>query len=82
MNIWIIYHFGYKVKWDKHVINFPIELGNYSVTVENQIVSRIKIKRLSEHYKNSLQYLMEMVFDEDITSREVNKIIKNLEKEG
>lgn len=72
---------GYKIKWDKNMINFPIELGNYSVTVENQIVSRIKIKRLSDHYKNSLQYLMEMAFEGDISSKEISKIIKNLEKE-
>ncbi len=72
---------GYKIKWDKEIINFPIELGNYSVTVENQIISRIKIKRLSDHYKNSLQYLIEMTLDGEVSGKEVSKIIKNLEKE-
>lgn len=72
---------GYKIKWDKNMINFPIELGNYSVTVENQIVSRIKIKKLSEHYKDSLEYLITMVFDEDVSNSEVKKIMRNLEKE-
>lgn len=71
---------GYKVKWDKNMFNFPIELGNYSVTVENQIISRIKIRGLSSHYKNSLQYFIEMFFDEDISAKEVSKIIKNLER--
>jgi len=73
---------GYKVKWDKNIVNFPIELGNYSVTVENQIISRIKMKRLSDHYKDSLKYLIEMVFSEDVSSREISKIIKSLEKDG
>jgi len=72
---------GYKIKWDKEIINFPIELGNYSVTVENQIISRIKIKRLSDHYKNSLQYLIQNIFAEDISAKEISKVIKNLEKE-
>ncbi len=71
---------GYKIKWDENIINFPIELGNYSVTVENQIISRIKIKRLSDHYKESLEYLIQMVF-EDIPSREISKVMKNLERE-
>ena len=73
---------GYKIKWDKNIINFPIELGNYSVTVENQIISRIKMKRLSDHYKDSLKYLIEMVFSEEVSSREISKIIKSLEKDG
>ena len=72
---------GYKVKWDKTMINFPIELGNYSVTVENQIVSRIKIKRLSSHYKESLEYLLETLFYEDISSKEISKAMKILERE-
>ncbi len=72
---------GYKIKWDDIMINFPIELGNYSVTVENQIISRIKIKRLSSHYKGSLQFLIETVFNEDVSSKEASRAIKFLEKE-
>ena len=72
---------GYKVAWDKDILGFPIELGNYSVTIQNQIVSRIKIKKLSDYYKNSLEYLMMMTFDEDLTSGEIRKIIKSMEKE-
>ncbi len=70
---------GYKIKWDDEIVNFPIELGNYSVTVENQIVSRIKIKRLSDHYKESLQYLMQIIFNGEIPTKEISKIIKSLD---
>lgn len=73
---------GYNVSWDDTVFNFPIELGNYAVTVENQIVSRIKIKGLSSSYRDSLQFLIESVFDEYISPREVSRIIKNLEREA
>lgn len=72
---------GYKVSWEKEVINFPVELGNYGVSVENQIVSRIIMKKLSEHYKESLIYLISLIFDKDITSAEIKKIIKNIERE-
>ncbi len=72
---------GSKIAWDKEIISFPIELGNYSVTIQNQVISRIKMKKLSDHYKTSLAYLLTMVFDEDLSSGEVKKIIKNLERE-
>lgn len=72
---------GYKVAWDKEILSFPIELGNYSVTIQNQIISRIKIRKLSDHYKNSLIYLVSMVFDEDVSTGEVKKIIKAMERE-
>lgn len=73
---------GYNVSWDENTFNFPIELGNYAVSVENQIVSRIKIKGLSSTYKDELQFLIETVFNEYVTSRDISKIIKNLEREA
>ncbi len=73
---------GSKVNWDDEILNFPIELGNYSVMVENQIISRIKIKKLSEHYKDSLEYFITIIFNEDISPNEVKKIIKTMEKES
>lgn len=73
---------GYKIKWDKDIFNFPIEIGNYSITVENQIISRIKLKGLSSHYKDSLQYFIGMVFSEDVSSRDISKSIKILEREN
>lgn len=72
---------GSKVAWDKEIISFPIELGNYSVEVINQVISRIKIKKLSDHYKNSLMYLISYIFDEDVSSGEIKKIIKNMERD-
>lgn len=72
---------GYKVAWDKEILSFPIELGNYSVTIQNQIISRIKTRKLSDHYKNSLVYLVSMVFGEDISTGEVKKVMKTMERE-
>jgi len=72
---------GYKLKWAENIINFPLELGNYSVNVENQIVSRIKIKRLTNDYKSSLEYLMKIVFNDDLAPNELSQTMKYLEKE-
>lgn len=71
---------GTKVVWEKEIINFPIELANYSVTIVNQIIARIKMRKLSDHYKNSLIYLVSMVFDEEITEGAAKKIIKTIER--
>ena len=49
--------------------------------MENQIVSRIKIKRLSAHYKESIEYLMETIFYEDLSEKEISKAMKILERE-
>ncbi len=73
---------GYKIKWDETILNFPIELGNYNAIVESQTVSRIKIKKLSNHYKESLMYLLDTVFNEIVPSKELSKALKLLEKEA
>ncbi len=72
---------GYKVVWDKEILSFPLELGNYSVTIQNQIISRITMKKLSDHYKNSIVYLTSTIFSDDISAGEVKKLIKNIERE-
>lgn len=71
---------GYKVVWDNEILSFPIEIGNYSVSIQNQIVARIKIKKLSSHYKNSLIYLISMIFYEDVNAEELKKIVKTMER--
>lgn len=73
---------GSKVVWDSEILSFPIELGNYSVMIENHIISRIKIKKLSDHYKNSLAYFISIIFDEEVTLGEAKKIIKTMERES
>ena len=71
----------YKVAWDKEIISFPLEFGNYSVAIINQIKARIKMKKLSDHYKNSLNFLVTTLFEEDIKTSEVKKIMRNMERE-
>ena len=72
---------GYKINWEKEIYNFPIELDNYSVTIDSQIVSRINIKGLSVDFKESLKYFIENVFSGDISEKEISRIFKNIERE-
>ncbi len=69
-----------KVAWDQSIINFPIELVNYSVGIQNQTIARIRMKKLSDHYKESILYLLSLIFEEDIAQGEAKKIIKSLER--
>lgn len=72
---------GYKVIWGEHKIGFPLEIGDQSVIIENQLISRIKLKNLSEQYKEGLIYLVDEIL-EDVQTNEVRKALKAIEKEG
>ena len=49
---------GYKLIWNDIRIYFPIENGDMSVIAENQRVQKIKFKRLSVQYKDSLIFIV------------------------
>lgn len=73
---------NYPIVWEKRIFYFPLEIGNYAVKIENQVVSRIKYKGLSNGYMENLQYLIESIFENEISSKDLNRIIKNLEREA
>ena len=54
---------GYKIIWDEEKIYFPFELGDQTVIMENQRVAKIKLKKLSELYKDGLLYITEELLD-------------------
>ena len=68
------------IVWESERIYFPFELGDQSVIIENQIISKIKVKRLSNQFRESLLYMAEeIVAPED--KGKVKKAFKQLEKE-
>lgn len=72
---------GYKIIWEDNKINFPYETQDIEVMIENQKASRIRIKGLSQAYKDSLEYmLIDMI--PDINVNNLRRIMKNIEKEG
>ena len=70
---------GYKIIWNEELIYFPFEVGDQSVINENQKVSKIKFKKLSEQYKEALIYIVEQILEQNEYAK-MKKIFKQLEK--
>ena len=72
---------GYKIIWEDNKINFPYLTEDIEVMAENQKTYSIKIKGLSQQYKESLENLIVDIIP-NINLNNLRRIIKNLEKEG
>lgn len=70
---------GYKIVWKDEIIYFPFELGDESVIIENQRVSKIKYKKLSAQYKEALIYIAEQILEQDEYAK-MKRVFKQLEK--
>ena len=70
---------GYKIAWNDEIVYFPFEVGDQSVIAENQRVSKIKFKKLSEQYKEALIYIVEQILDQDEYAK-MKRIFKQLER--
>ena len=70
---------GYKISWSEERIYFPFDTNDQSVLMENQRVSKVKLKKLSTQYKESLMYITEDILE----GQEVNdlrKVFRQLER--
>lgn len=70
---------GYKITWSEEIIYFPFELGDESVIAENQRVSKIKYRRLSDQYKEALGYIVGQIIDQSEYAK-LKKVYKQLQK--
>ena len=70
---------GYKTIWDEERIYFPIENGDLSVIAENQRVQKIKFKKLSIQYKDSLSFIVQQILGQNNDSN-VRRAMKNIER--
>lgn len=70
---------GYKVMWNEYRIYFPIENGDWSVLAENQRVAKIKLKRLSMQYKDSLIYIVGEILN-DTSENQIRRAVKIIER--
>lgn len=70
---------GCKIIWDEERIYFPIENGDLSVIAENQRVQKIKFKKLSIQYKDSLGFIIQQILNQKNDSN-VRKAIKIIER--
>lgn len=70
---------GCKIIWDEERIYFPIENGDLSVIAENQRVQKIKFKKLSMQYKDSIGFIAQQILNQKSDSH-VRKAIKIIER--
>lgn len=72
---------GYKIIWEDNKINFPYNTEDIENMIENQKNSKIKIKGLSQQYKDCLEYLMIDIIP-DININNLKRVMKIIEREG
>lgn len=70
---------GYKISWSEERIYFPFDTNDQSVLMENQRVSKVKLKKLSTQYKESLMYITEDILEGQETN-DLRKVFKQLER--
>lgn len=71
---------GTKVKCDDETIYFPLEQGDQGVIIENQMVQKIKFKKLTELYKESLLYIANELVEDKADVMNLKRAFKQLEK--
>ena len=71
---------GHKVIWESERIYFPLELGEQRTIIENQMLSKIKIRKLTNQYKKSLLYMAEEIVKPEERGK-IRKVFRQLEKE-
>lgn len=67
------------IKWNEEIIYFPFELGDQTVIYKNQRVSKIKIKGLTNQYKEGLLYITSQIMGEENYPM-IRKVFKKIEK--
>lgn len=70
---------GSNIVWNQEIIYLPFELGDQTVIYKNQRVSKIKLKGLTNQYKEGLMYVTSQIVQED-NYQELRKVFKKVEK--
>ena len=68
---------GLRIIWSEEKIYFPLENGDFPAIMENQRISKIKFKNLSNEYKANIAFLINDI-DPEIGNKQIRNIIKSL----
>ena len=68
---------GLKTIWNEERLYFLLENGDQAATIENQRVAKIKLKNLSNTYRENVVFLVNDI-DSKIGERKIRSIIKSL----
>ncbi len=70
---------GSKITWGPEIICMPFEVGDQTVIYNNQRVSKIKFKKLSNQYKEGLIYMAIKIMEE-VNEALVRRAFKKIER--
>lgn len=68
---------GLKIVWNEEKLYFLLENGDQAAIIENQRISKIKLKNLSNEYRENVVFLVNDI-EKQIEERKIRSIIKNL----
>lgn len=71
---------GHKIIWNDNKIYFPYETQDLEAMIENQKTNKIKIKGLTQQYKDNLEYILTDIIP-DVNLTNLRRIMKNMERE-
>ncbi len=70
---------GYKVLWNDYRIYFILNDEDINSLIENQRASKIRFKKLSSQYKDSLIYIVQEIL-KDTSESNIRKVVKIIER--
>ena len=70
---------GSNIRWNKEIIYLPFELGDQTIIYKNQRVAKIKLKGLSNQYKEGLMYITSQISGQE-DYQELKKVFKKIER--
>ena len=70
---------GSKIVWNEEKIYLPFEVGDQTIIYNNQRVSKIKFRRLSNQYKEGILYIAGEILGEE-NFNDLRKTFKKIEK--
>lgn len=70
---------GYKVLWNDYRIYFILNDEDLNSLIENQRASKIRLKKLTSQYKDSLIYIVQETL-KDASESSIRKAVKTLER--
>ena len=68
---------GSKAIWNEEKVYFLLENGDLPAIMENQRISKIKLRNLSNEYKKNIEFLTNDI-DKEIGGKKIKNIIKEL----
>ena len=69
-----------KVMWNENIIYFPLSSDDQNKIIDNQKNSRVRIKKMSQLFRNSLYFIFEQVMTNEPKDN-LKKAFRNIEKE-